>query len=264
MTERHVIKSITGTIAGSEEKITFLLSQMPPPYEIMDRYSLQNIKAYLMIYILFIKKYTFANSASYVKKIESNSDIKNITDKSYNDIIEAGNTFYKIQEIVNNDDFTVFNGKGYDFFEETNYVDDNKGDFLDDRQEIGYCDEFLEFHGNSRDTSEMIEYLKMHICEMAASYNRLDILKWAKKNDFNLDYENIVLGAAKNLYFDIIDWCVNNGFPYDENECIEEAKTHKEDEDGYEDGDEIEVIKKIKDIFINKKISCDKKRRRKN
>ncbi len=62
----------------------------------------------------------------------------------------------------------------------------------------------------------------IEICWNAAKFNRLNILKWARKNDCPWD-ERTCSKAAQFGHLDCLQWARENGCPWDEDTCYRAA-----------------------------------------
>ena len=57
-----------------------------------------------------------------------------------------------------------------------------------------------------------------YVCTIAAEFGHLDIVKWARENEFLWDSYTCAV-AARNGHFDVLRWAHENGCPWSETTC---------------------------------------------
>jgi hypothetical protein len=119
------------------------------------------------------------------------------------------------------------------------FISTGRDDFM--THDLGNNDFFAGFYSKPNNAEALVEHLKTYICTVAASYERIDVLCWAKENDFNMDSDEIVFNASTNLLIDTVIWCVNNDCPYNIQECMTEVRRHERCDEG-SIGDRIEYV----------------------
>jgi hypothetical protein len=118
------------------------------------------------------------------------------------------------------DNFEAVADEDYD--EESNLPQPEN--FLESKHGDNDC--FHMFRGDPHNKEDLKNHLKMYLCEEAVAWNRLDILNWAKKKNFNLNNERFILRAAHNLNLRMVRWCLDYGCPFNKEECLRVVRRH--------------------------------------
>lgn len=105
------------------------------------------------------------------------------------------------------------------------------------------------YDDDNHNPNEIISHMRTYFCIMAAAYDRIDVLEFALKHNFDIYDEEIIYRACANLFLNVVEWCIRNGCPFNFEKCMKVVEEHPCCDDACEGHEHMSVGSRIEELL---------------